>query len=231
MLLDVAMLHATMRAQMLQLCSNWARVLPTDPFFLWKDTETSVCFRFRDTIYTLCGLTGTTESDNSFRFEFDYVSRQRVGVLSVQLKDSGLLGANDMQACARQQEDCSKPDESDLSKCRAGGLDRRMQPRFNLATSATLSIVNGGVVFDCEVIELSRGGCRIKTTRPLNYPLSTRVEVQFVGCGLPLRFAAEVRVKVSDYVIGLKYLEVSPRVQGRLSELIEELATKEAPRG
>lgn len=106
-LIEVEMLHATMRGEMLQLCTTWARVLPSDPFFLWQDTRVSVHFRFRDTLYALSGLTGVSDADDSFRFEFDSVSRQRLQVLSRLLQDAGLLRSSELQTCASRQNDRS----------------------------------------------------------------------------------------------------------------------------
>jgi len=233
------MLHATMRGEMLQLCTTWARVLPSDPFFLWQDTRVSVHFRFRDTLYALSGLTGVSDADDSFRFEFDSVSRQRLQVLSRLLQDAGLLRSSELQTCASRQNDRSAappakhegPEDAkrDPVKYCSSEHNRRAHPRYTLATPAILAIVNGGV-FDCEILELSLGGCRVQTLRPLNCPLLTRVEVEFVGLGIPLRLAAQIQMRSGDYVAGLKYLEVSPRLRERLSDLIGELSEIERPR-
>jgi len=239
-LVDVETLHATMRGEVTEICSTSARVLPVGPFFLWKNTEVQVRFRFKDVLYTLYGLTGVTDADNSFCFEFDLVSRRRMQVFSGQLKDAGLLRGNEAQVIAKQQEEqlaaaLAEQHESDKAKAEpvkysSGGSNRRVHSRFSLAAPANLLVINGGAIYRCAVVELSLGGCRVQTTRPLNHPALTRVEVQFVGLGLPLRLPAQIQVKINDHLAGLKYLEVSPRIRERLSILIDELTLKDAPR-
>lgn len=239
-LIDVETLHTTIYGEITQLCSTWARILPVDPFFLWKNTNISVRFRFEDIPYTLCGLASVTNSDNSFHFEFDLVSRELMQVLSVQLKDAGILRSDEVQAIARQQEeqlatpsdDQHEPGEAkqDTVKHSSGDTNRRVHARYGLATPANLRITNGGDVYRCAVIDLSLGGCRVQTAKPLNFPVLTRVEVQFVGLGLPLILPAQIQIKIGDHVAGLKYLEVSPHIRERLSVLLEELTLKGAPR-
>jgi c-di-GMP-binding flagellar brake protein YcgR len=92
---------------------------------------------------------------------------------------------------------------------------------------AKLAVVNSDSNLECTVLELSLGGCRVLTDTPNNIEIDTRVEVQFVSCGYPLRMPAKIQVKSGVNILGLRFLAMSSRIQERLQSLIWEVAENE----
>lgn len=240
-LIDVEALGKVMRGQMLQLTASGASVLPDDPFLIWKSLQVKVSFRFKDVVYALTGMSLVSEKDLNFRFEFDNVTRKSLMILCKTLGEAGLLDAANIEQIFAAKEVEARNAEADAAAPRKegklharlvrhekppGGRERRIHHRHNLDVNAKLAIVNSDSNFECSVLELSLGGCRVLTEAPNGLELNTQVEVQFVSCGYPLRMPAKIQVKSGTNILGLKFLEMSSRIKDRLHSLIEEVAEK-----
>lgn len=241
-LIHLDSLGKVMRGQMLHLTASGANVLPDDPFLLWKSVYVKVSFRFSDVVYALTGMTNASEADLSFRFEFDEVTRKSFLILGKDLGEAGLLDAADVAQIFAAKDAQARNAEADAAskakKTKAtmrlvrhekppGGRERRVHHRYDLDVNAKLAIINSDSNFECTVLELSLGGCRVYTADPNNIETDMPVEVQFVECGYPLRMPAKIQVKQGDHILGLKFLGMSSRIKERLHSLIGEVAERE----
>lgn len=245
-LIEMESLGKVMRGQMLHLTSSGASIMPDDTFLIWNSVHVKVSFRFGDVVYALTGMTMLSEPDFRFRFEFDAVTRKSFIILGKNLGEAGLLDAADIEQIfaakeAESQKSESKPEsQAKKSKIHArlvrheappGGRERRVHHRYDIDVGAKLAIINSDSNFECTVLELSLGGCRVFTEAPNNIETDTQVEVQFVSCGYPLRMPAKIQVKSGTNILGLKFLQMSNRIRERLQSLIWEVAEKEKGSG
>jgi hypothetical protein len=241
-LIDVESLGKVMRGQMLQLTMHGASVMPDDPFLIWKSVHVKVSFRYGDVVYALTGMSMVSETDLSFSFEFDSVTRRSLMILGKNLGEAGLLDSTDVeQMFAAKDAEATGPKADSASPAKKGkitarlvrhekppgGRERRIHHRYDIDVDAKLAIVNSDFNFECSVLELSLGGCRVHTEFQNNIVLETQVEVQFVECGYPLRMPARIQVKNGEHILGLKFLEMSSRMRERLNSLIWEVAERE----
>jgi hypothetical protein len=241
-LIGVETLGKLMHGQVLELTASQARVLPDDPFLLWKSVLIKIRFRWADVEYNLSGMTIESHEDNSFTFEFDCVTRKYLAVLGKQLEDAGLMnsGAARSKPVSKLSEELDHGDppiKHEINTRAAsllvrhekppGGKERRVHHRYDLDAEAKLAIVNSDRILDCIVLELSLGGCRVYSETPISLDLGAWVEVQFIECGLPLRLAAKIQVKSGEKIAGLMFHSMSIRMQERLNNLIWEIAEKE----
>lgn len=238
--IDVETLGTVLHGQVVQLSLIGARVLPDDPFLLWKNVRVTVRFRFENVIYILSGATTASNEDHSFSFDFDSVTRKRMEVLRAQLKDEGCLQASELADPGpelEEQEEEEPRSEAKSNKTKEElrqvrhmrmppGRERRVHERHDLLADATIQKITTSRILKCQVLEISLGGCRVYTEFPHGYEKGDRVEVQFVGRGFPFRLAAAVQFEAGEQLAGLKFLHMSMRTSERLVELIHELAEK-----
>lgn len=237
-LIEVETLGAVLRGEMVELNMCEARVLPGDPLLLWKNVRLTVRFRYADVVYHLSGNTKESYPDHSFTFDFDKVTRQRMGALREQLRNGGYLKSSEIapeadSTCEEQVPKDAKGEErepptEDLSRVRhlpaPSGQERRLHQRHELHVDATVQKISSSNILRCQVLEISLGGCRIYTDRPNDYVLGDRVEVQFVGRGGPFRLSASVQFERAEHLAGLKFTHMSMRTSDRLVDLVRELS-------
>jgi len=218
-LIIVETLGASLRGQLLNLTESRAKVVPNDPFLMSSNVRVSLRFRSNDVVYTLSGLTQASEIDDSFNLVFDAVTRQKIIVF--------VGGPPASEVPPQAPAPNRKPTKAEQRIVRRerppDGIERRVQHRHVLEAEATLVIVEKGTILKCHVLEISLSGCRLFTDRPLNLQEDTLVEVEFLGRGYPFRLAARTRVKIEEHLVGLEFMNGSPRTLERLRELISEL--------
>jgi hypothetical protein len=223
-LIVVETLGATLRGQLLNLTESKARVLPNDPFLMCSNVRVTLRFRWNDIVYTLSGLTEASGLGDSFHLVFDAVTRQKiiifVGAPKVDSPDSTTpepprKRSKDEQRIVRREPP-------------PGGIERRVHARHELEASANLMVLERGRVFKCLILEISLSGCRLFNEIPISLDHDTQVEVEFTGHGYPFRLAAKVRTKSDEHLIGLEFMNASPRTLDRLKDLVTELEMKAA---
>lgn len=235
-LIEVDALGTVLHGQVIELSMCTARVRPDDPLFLWKNVKVAVRFRYSDVVYALEGTASTTHADESFTFDFDRVSRQRMEILHAQLKTGGYLCSDEEEMASSPCEEEEAPEaarpktKQELCAVHHGpapeGQERRVHDRHTLLVTGTVQRVSHSSILKCQVLEVSLGGCRIYTDHPNTLTLGDQVEVQFVGCGFPFRLAARVQFVLEAHVAGLKFLHMSMRTSERLLDLVRELREK-----
>jgi len=236
-LIEVETLGASLHGQMNRLMPTRARMMPNEPLLLRGKVPVRIRFRFADVEYNLGGLTLANDIDNAILVEFDSVTRKQIALFSGYLKDSGLLQAGEAAAMAAEEESkphepAAKPKRSKAEQRRVrrepppGGVERRIHYRHELEAVVTLLVVSKGAMIKCDLLEISRGGCRVYTEIAPHIPQDCIVEVDFIGHGVPLRIAAKVKVKGDEHLLGLEFQKMSARTTERLQELLDELREK-----
>jgi c-di-GMP-binding flagellar brake protein YcgR len=106
----------------------------------------------------------------------------------------------------------------------ASRANRRKDHRQEVDSSAEILLVNVGSRLRGRILDLSVGGCRIRTD--INFPVGiyTRVEAEFRIDGLPFRLGGVIQDFHDRKTVGIRFLDVSARKREQLLELIDELA-------
>jgi hypothetical protein len=101
--------------------------------------------------------------------------------------------------------------------------DRRSAPRCEIDNSAVIFLVKIGSKLTGQILDLSLGGCRIRTAQRFPVGIYTRVETEFQVQGLPLRLGGVIQAIYDRHVVGIRFLDVSPRKRAQIAELVEEI--------
>jgi c-di-GMP-binding flagellar brake protein YcgR len=108
--------------------------------------------------------------------------------------------------------------------------ERRADPRLHLFNRATIRLINTASDVEGTIIDISHGGCCIQTDRRFPTGVYRRVEVTFQIDGEPFRFAGVTQAISKLSHVGIRFLDMSERKRGQLSQLIEEIKERSEPR-
>ena len=106
----------------------------------------------------------------------------------------------------------------------ATARERRAQGRHAVDTSAKLLLVKTAISMPGRILNLSMGGCRIRTEERFNVGIYVRVEAEFYLHGLPFRIGGVSQAILDKNTIGVRFLDMSERRREQLAELIAEIA-------
>ncbi len=105
--------------------------------------------------------------------------------------------------------------------------NRRSDQRMAVDSRVQLLLVKAGIVMPGHILNLSLGGCRLRTEQPFNVGIYVRVEAEFYLRGLPFRLAGVSQTILDKHTIGLRFLDMSDRKRDQLVELISEIESTE----
>jgi len=108
---------------------------------------------------------------------------------------------------------------------------RRKEARQDVDTSVQILLVNVGSRLRGRILDLSLGGCRIRTDDRFPVGIYTRVETEFYIEGLPFRLGGVVQQIYERKTIGIRFLDLSERKRQQVQELIAEIEEARAPKG
>lgn len=118
----------------------------------------------------------------------------------------------------------SAPDESGPQAAQIPAhRDRRAQPRHEVDTSAAIFLVKIGSTLRGRILDLSLGGCRIRTDERFPVGIYTRVETEFCLEGLPFRLGGVIQAIHNRNTVGIRFLDLSDRKRQQVVELIGEI--------
>jgi len=103
--------------------------------------------------------------------------------------------------------------------------ERRAQSRHEVDTSAIILLIKIGSQISGRILDLSLGGCRIRTGERFPVGIYTRVETEFRLQGLPFRLGGVIQA-VHDRdrrLVGIRFLDVSERKRTQVEQLIVEI--------
>ena len=98
-----------------------------------------------------------------------------------------------------------------------------MEPRHDVDTGAVIRLVTLSADVPGRILDISTGGCRIRTERRFPVGIFRRVETEFRIDGLPFRLAGVTQAIYDPFNVGIRFLDMSERKRGQLLELIEEI--------
>lgn len=102
--------------------------------------------------------------------------------------------------------------------------ERRSQSRHAIDTSAKLLLIKTAISMPGRILNLSMGGCRIRTDERFNVGIYVRVEAEFYLHGLPFRVGGVSQAILDKNTIGVRFVDMSDRRREQLAELIAEIA-------
>ena len=103
------------------------------------------------------------------------------------------------------------------------GRDRRAAHRCGVDTSAVIDLVKVGSRLAGQIVDLSAGGCRIRTAEKFPVGIYTRVEAEFQLHGLPFRLGGVIQAIHNRNTVGIRFLDMSQRKNDQVTELIAEI--------
>jgi len=101
----------------------------------------------------------------------------------------------------------------------------RTEPRQEVDTSAVIRLVNIPADVHGRILDISTGGCHIRTERPFPVGIFRRVETEFRIEGLPFRLAGVTQAICDSFNVGIRFLDMSDRKREQLLQLIDEIKT------
>jgi hypothetical protein len=127
-------------------------------------------------------------------------------------------------AAEAETEAKSEPPAPKPAKAR----DRRGQARHEVDTTASIFLVNVGSALRGRIVDLSLGGCRIRTDERFPVGIYTRVEAEFHLQGLPFRLGGVIQAIHNRFTVGIRFLDLSDRKRQQVLDLIDEIDEMQA---
>jgi c-di-GMP-binding flagellar brake protein YcgR len=109
------------------------------------------------------------------------------------------------------------------SPAKSAGRERRMASREQVDTTAVIYLINVGSRLRGRIIDLSLGGCRIRTDDRFPVGIYTRVETEFQLEGLSFRLAGVTQAIHNKYTVGIRFLDMSSRKREQVEQLMAEM--------
>lgn len=100
--------------------------------------------------------------------------------------------------------------------------ERRVNPRYDLDEAAVLLLVASGTRLQCKVVDFGLVGCRLRVGESFHGEVHDCIEVTFTVRGAGLRFRGVVQWTDGGYLVGIRFVGLSPRRKGMLFEVLSE---------
>ena len=101
--------------------------------------------------------------------------------------------------------------------------DRRAQSRRAVDAPASIFLIDVRARLSGRMVDLSLGGCRIRTWERFPVGIYRRVETEFTLDGLPFRLAGVVQTIHDRHTVGIRFLDMSSRKRDQLAQSLREL--------
>lgn len=100
--------------------------------------------------------------------------------------------------------------------------ERRAHPRLSCKGIAKFLILPDGPNVTGNLVNLSLGGCCVDCGKEIQARLGTLLDVLLDASDLRVRLSGEIR-RIENQQVGINFREMSPRKEGQIHFLIEEL--------
>jgi len=101
--------------------------------------------------------------------------------------------------------------------------EKRAHGRHPVDTRARLLLVKTNISMAGHIVNLSQGGCRLRTDERFSVGIFVRVETEFYLHGLPFRLGGVTQAIMDKHTIGVRFLDMSDRTREQLTTLITEI--------
>jgi len=231
-------------ARILDLSQGGCRLSTPERVSLGILSRVEVCFQMRGVAFRIVGVTAGTRTGRSFGVRFvDLPARRAKELAELVVEIEAAAGtAQPVLAMPAQgahpvvltnsaiEAAAAKPDDSKTIAA-SKPSDRRAHNRHEVDTRVNLTLVRGAITMRGCILNLSEGGCRLRTDERFKVGIYTRVEAEFFLRGLPFRLAGVSQAIMDQNTIGIRFLDMSQRKREQLQELIAEIeAAERAPR-
>jgi hypothetical protein len=105
-----------------------------------------------------------------------------------------------------------------------------LEVRHGVDTSAVIHLIDIAAEVHGRIVDISAGGCHIRTERRFPVGIFRRVELEFRIDGLPFRLGAVTQAIYDPFNVGIRFLDLSDRKREQLLQLIEEIERSEEQR-
>jgi c-di-GMP-binding flagellar brake protein YcgR len=238
---------AQISAKMVDLSLGGCRVITEQRFVTGFQTRVEVQFQLRGTAFRFVGVTVGNRGAKGFSVRFlDMPTRRRDELAEVLAEVAAAKAA--VADCPIPEPIAVVPDASVtagdavsvidgmatvpdilmIPACTSALQDRRSHRRHAVDTSAKLLLLNSGICMAGRILNLSQGGCRLRTEERFTVGIYVRVETEFYLHGLPFRLAGVSQAIADKNTIGVRFLDMSERKRAQLTELIAEIDELEA---
>ncbi|HEY1580055.1 MAG TPA: PilZ domain-containing protein [Terracidiphilus sp.] len=100
---------------------------------------------------------------------------------------------------------------------------RRCESRYPLDNRATIHLLSVASRVTGQIVDISLGGCHIRTDSRFPLGIFRRVEAEFCVDGLPFRLGGVTQAIYDPFNVGIRFLDVSERKGEQLSQLVAEI--------
>lgn len=219
---------AFLRGQILSISSTHAEILPDDTCHLFRKIGANLRFRIGETEFSLTGMAISCEPRRTIVLELDRPTRTNLALMRSQgiapmdralghFPAGGTGGAPVVRRRSKEEQ------RTVLHLPPPNGIERRIEPRFNLDVRASLYLCEAGGMLSCTTLEVSRTGARLFFENPPLLQADTHVELAFRGNGEFHRISAQVRPKLDTHLTGLLFVDLNARRQTRIDDMVDEL--------
>jgi c-di-GMP-binding flagellar brake protein YcgR len=127
------------------------------------------------------------------------------------------------------KDDRPVPDAGDECIWSAPGSSRQrvIQRRHSVDTTAIIRLIDLAADLRGHIVDISLGGCRMRTERRFPLGIFRRVEVEFRIEGLPFRLGGVTQTIHDPFNVGIRFLDLSDRKREQLLQLIDEIRSSE----
>ena len=106
---------------------------------------------------------------------------------------------------------------------------RRAEPRLGVDSGVVLHLIDLAANIHGRIVDISLGGCHIRTDRSFPVGIFRRVEIEFRLEGIPFRLGGVTQAVYDRSNVGVRFLDLSERKRGQLLQLIEEIKAMDHP--
>jgi hypothetical protein len=203
----------------LDLSAGGCRLRAKQPFRAEAQLHVEVTFKIRGLPLLLPGVIQWTDCAENFGIRFsDMRARRKEGLVEV-LTEVAALHAKRL---AREAPAAQVKSEIEAQ---TGVYDheRRAYPRHAIHTTAVITRSNTGAQLRGWLVDLSLGGCRVRTDEPSQLSPETRVSAELLLGGVLLYASGVVEANEDQRILRIRFLDMSDAQRERAGKLIEQL--------
>ena len=222
------------RCEIIDLGLEGCRLRKGDDFVAQIGSRVEVGFRLSGSAFRFFGSLAWSAKNRVLGIQFQNMSANRRDELAELL--AGMreeLDAREQEKKAREQEKQARrqtpPQAADGPvPSSPGKRERRREARHTVDGYARIHLLSLYSRMTGTIVDVSMGGCRIRTFDRFPAGAYRRVEVEFVVDGLPLFLPGVTQVIYDKHTVGIRFVEVTARKRDQLKTVIEEINERNA---
>jgi hypothetical protein len=224
---------STVSCRIADISMSGCRLRTKERFTAGSMVSVEVAFKVRGLAFRFSGTTQWTDGRHLVGIRFTGVSARRMDDLVEALSE---VEAENLAKAAQQAKD-EKPLQTQVQtptppiaaqtaaqpRTNTAPRERRVQSREEVDTTAVIHLINIASRLQGRILDLSLGGCRIRSDERFPVGIYTRVETEFRLEGLPFRLGGVVQAIHDRRTVGIRFLDLSSRKREQVTQLIEEI--------